>query len=55
MPRTSSIRYFESRQVYYTQSHGRQHWLAAGPKDQPDEPIYRAAVLRFSQIYMPAS
>jgi integrase len=50
MPRTSTIRYFQSRQAYYTQYQGRQHLLAVGPKDQPDGPTYRAAVLRFSQI-----
>jgi integrase len=50
MPRTSTIRYFKSRQAYYTQFHGHQHLLAAGPKDEPDGKTYLAAVLRFSQI-----
>jgi integrase len=27
-----------------------QHLLAAGPKDEPDGPTYKAAVLRFSQL-----
>src|SRR5437016_2848918 len=50
MPRTPSIRYFESRQAYYTQFRGRQRLLATGPKDEPDGPTYKAAVIRFSQI-----
>lgn len=50
MPRSPSIRYFDSRKAYYTQYQGRQHLLAAGPKDEPDGPTYRAAVRRFSQI-----
>src|SRR5437764_11643066 len=50
MPRTPSIRYYASRSAYYTKYHGRQHLLAAGPKDEPDGPTYRDAVVRFSQI-----
>jgi integrase len=50
MPRTPSIRYFPSRSAYYTQYHGKQHLLAAGPKDEPDGPTYRKAVERFAQI-----
>ena len=50
MPRTPSIRYFDSRKAYYTQYQGRQRLLAAGPKDEPDGPTYKAAVLRFSQL-----
>jgi integrase len=53
MPRTPSIRYFESRRAYYTQFQGRQRLLADGPADGPDGPdgpTYRAAVQRFAQI-----
>ncbi len=50
MPRTPSIRYFESRSAYYCQYHGRQHLLAAGPRDEPDGPVYRLAVKRFAEI-----
>jgi integrase len=50
MPRTPSIRYYDSRQAYYTQYHGKQHLLAAGPKDEPDGPTYQRAVTRFAQI-----
>lgn len=50
MPRTSRIRYYESRQAYYTQFQGRQHLLAAGPKDEPEGPTFRAATLRYGEI-----
>src|ERR1700722_848006 len=50
MPRTPSIRYFTSRKAYYTQYQGRQRLLAAGPKDEPDGPTYKAAVQRFAQL-----
>jgi integrase len=50
MPRTPSIRYFDSRQAYYTQYQGRQRLLAAGPKDEPDGPTYKKAVERFARI-----
>jgi integrase len=50
MPRTPSIRYFESREAYYCQYQGRQHLLAAGPKDEPDGPVYRRAVERFAEV-----
>ncbi len=50
MPRTPSIRYFYSRKAYYTQYQGRQHLLAAGPKDEPDGPTYQAAVVRFARL-----
>src|SRR5262245_46371903 len=50
MPRTPTVRYFASRDAYYTQYQGRQHLLAAGPKDEPDGPTYQKAVERFAQI-----
>jgi hypothetical protein len=50
MPRTPQIRYFESRQAYYTQYQGRQHLLAVGPKDEPDGPTYQKAVQRFACV-----
>lgn len=50
MPRTPSIRYYDSRAGYYTKYHGKQHLLAAGPKDEPAGPTYQAAVTRFAQI-----
>jgi integrase len=50
MPRTPAIRYFQSRQAYYTQYQGKQRLLASGPADGPDGPTYKKAVLRFAQI-----
>jgi hypothetical protein len=50
MPRTPSIRYFESRKAYYTQYQGTQRCLACGPKDEPDGPTYKAAVKKFAEI-----
>src|SRR5262245_5444447 len=50
MPRTPTVRYFDSRSAYYCQFRGKQHLLAAGPKDEPDGPTYQAAVRRFSSI-----
>jgi integrase len=50
MPRTPSIRYFESRQGYYCQYQGRQHLLAPGPRDEPNGPVYKRAVERFAEV-----
>jgi integrase len=50
MPRTAQVRYYPSRGAYYTKIRGVQHLLASGPKDEPDGPTYKAAVLRFSQL-----
>ena len=50
MPRTPSIRYYESRKAYYTKYQGRQHLLAAGPKDEPDGPVYKRAVEEFCRL-----
>jgi integrase len=50
MPRTPQVRYFASRSAYYCQFHGKQHLLAAGPKDDPHGPTYKAAVERFSRL-----
>jgi integrase len=50
MPRTPQVRYFESREAYYCQFQGKQHLLAAGPKDEPEGPTYRRAVERFALI-----
>jgi integrase len=50
MPDTPQIRYFESRQGYYTQYKKRQRLLAKGPKDEPDGPTYQQAVRKFSEI-----
>ena len=50
MPRTPTIRYFASREAYYTQIHGKQRLLATGPKDEPDGPTYKAAVQRFARL-----
>ena len=49
-PATPQIRYFESRQGYYTQYRKRQRLLAKGPKDEPDSPTYQAAVEKFAEI-----
>jgi integrase len=54
MPRSPSIRYFDSRLAYYCQYRGRQHCLAAGPKDEPEGPTYQAAVRRFAEIMQTA-
>jgi integrase len=50
MPRTPSIHYYDSRQAYYTKYHGKQHLLAAGPKDEPDGPTFKRATERFARI-----
>ena len=50
MPRTPSIKYYESRSAYYTKYRGKQHLLAAGDKDEPDGPTYQAAVKRFALV-----
>jgi integrase len=50
MPRTPSPHYYESRKAYYVKYHGRQHLLAAGPKDEPDGPTYKLAIKRFAQL-----
>jgi integrase len=50
MARTPSPRYFNSRKAYYVQYQGRQHCLAAGPRDEPDGPTYLRAVKRFAEL-----
>lgn len=50
MPRTPTVRYFASRGAYYTQYHGKQHLLAAGPKDEPDGPTFREATVRYARL-----
>jgi integrase len=50
MPRTPTVRYFDSRKAYFTTFKGKQHCLASGPKDEPDGPTYRAAVTKFSEV-----
>src|SRR5574338_829684 len=50
MARTPHPRYYASRGAYYVKLRGKQHLLASGPKDEPDGPTYKAAVLRYSQL-----
>lgn len=50
MPRTSTIRYYASRNAYYTKFGGRQHLLARGPKDEPHGPVYQQAVQTFARV-----
>jgi integrase len=50
MPRTPTVRYFDSRKAYFTTFKGKQHCLASGPKDEPDGPTYQAAVQKFSEV-----
>jgi integrase len=50
MARKPQIRYFASRQAYYTQFNGQQHLLAKGPNDGPSGPTFKAAAKRFSEI-----
>jgi integrase len=50
MPRTPSVRYFDSRKAYFATYKGKQHRLACGPKDGPGGPTYLAAVNKFSEL-----
>lgn len=51
MARKPQVRYFESRNAFYCQLHGKQHKLADGPDDFPDGPNYLAALKAFFQLH----
>jgi integrase len=50
MARKPQVRYFASRNAYYTQWRGKQHPLAAGPDDAPVGPTYLAALDAFKGL-----
>jgi hypothetical protein len=50
MARKSDVRYFESRNAYFTTWKGKQYKLAEGPDDKPTGPTFEAALARFKEI-----
>lgn len=50
MPRTASIRYFESKNGYFTNYQGTRYRLTTGPDDAPNGPHYLAALKRFGEV-----
>lgn len=50
MARRADIRYFDSKQGYYTTFRGKRYKLADGPDDKPDGPTFREALNRFRSI-----
>jgi integrase len=50
MARRPQVRYFASRGGYYCQIHGKQHPLAKGEKDEPNGPVYKAAVKAYANL-----
>ena len=50
MPRKPSIRYFESKNGYFTNYQGARYRLGDGPDDSPNGPHYLAALRRFGEI-----
>lgn len=50
MPRTPSIRYFESKNGYFTNFQKTRYRLGDGPDDAPNGPRYLAALRRFGEI-----
>lgn len=50
MPRKPTIRYFESKNAYYTNHEKTRHRLGDGPDDSPTGPNYLAALKRFGEI-----
>jgi integrase len=50
MPRKPSIRYFESKNGFFTNFEGTRYRLADGPDDSPTGPNYLAALKRFGEI-----
>lgn len=50
MPRKPSIRYYESKNGYFTNFEGTRFRLADGPDDSPKGPNYLAALKRFGEI-----
>ncbi len=50
MPRKPTIRFFESKNGYFTNFEGTRYRLADGPDDSPNGPNYLAALKRFGEI-----
>lgn len=50
MARRASVRYYGSRQAYFTHYQGKQIKLAEGPDDAPNGPTYLAALTAFSGL-----
>lgn len=50
MPRTPTIRFFESKNAYYTNHERTRHRLGDGPDDAPNGPNYLAALKKFGEI-----
>lgn len=50
MGRRASVRYYASREAYFTHFEGRQVKLAEGPDDAPKGPTYLAALGRFREL-----
>jgi integrase len=47
-----TIKYYPSRKAYYTKLDGVQHWLATGPKDEPDGPTFKKAQRAFATMVL---
>lgn len=50
MGRKASVRYYESREAYFTHFEGKQIKLAEGPDDAPKGKTYLAALARFQEL-----
>ncbi len=50
MPRKPSTRFFPSRNAYYCQLNGKQHYLGPGPEDGPNGPNFTAAVKAYARL-----
>lgn len=50
MPRTPTIRYFESKGGYFTNHKQERFRLASGPDDAPNGPTYLAALRKFGEL-----
>ena len=50
MPRKPTIRFFESKNGYYTNHEKTRFRLGDGPDDSPTGPNYLAALKRFGEI-----
>jgi integrase len=55
MPRRSEVRYYPTRNAYFTCSQGKQHRLASGPDDAPSGSTYLAALKAFGQLMQSGS
>ncbi len=50
MSRQPTVRYYPSRQGYFTQVNGKQHRLADGPDDRPSGPTSLKALGAFKEL-----